>query len=151
MLSQLLDDALLGYEAAHEVVQKVSRPHAWPQHHLDVVIQILWGLQENAPQLYRLVLFVAMIKPTTVNCERVFLMHMVLKMDLHTRLSVTSLDQSLFIKLNTSGSMMKECEALAKAVIVYCSGTKMHLYQSIAAHRCRACRCTEEARNGGCH
>ncbi|EFJ53090.1 hypothetical protein VOLCADRAFT_86010 [Volvox carteri f. nagariensis] len=133
VLSQLLDDASLGYEAAHEVAQKVSRNRARPQHHLDVVIQKLWGLRRNVPQLYRLALFVAMIKPTTVNCERVFSMCTVLKTELHTRHSVTSLDQSLFIKLNTSGSVMKEHEALAKAVIAYHSGTKIHLYQSIAA------------------
>ncbi|EFJ43831.1 hypothetical protein VOLCADRAFT_106661 [Volvox carteri f. nagariensis] len=81
-------------------------------------------LMERVREMWKLALFCVQIKPTSVNRERVF--------SARTRLSAIRLNESLFVKLNTSGSFKKEDAVLKGAMAKYKSSTRMHLYTHIA-------------------
>ncbi|EFJ41800.1 hypothetical protein VOLCADRAFT_98183 [Volvox carteri f. nagariensis] len=82
-------------------------------------------------EMWKLALFSVQIKPS-VNCEHVFSARTVMKGDRRTRLSAIRLNESLFVKLNTSGSFKKEDAVLKGAMAKYKSSTRMHLYMHIA-------------------
>ncbi|KXZ51455.1 hypothetical protein GPECTOR_12g418 [Gonium pectorale] len=123
-------EAMEAMEAAAEEAR--SRRGPAPDHHVNLAMEQLCGGKLFYPNLWKLALFCVLIKPTSVMCERVFSARTALKTCRRARLSAFRLAQGLFIKMNTSGSLVKESVMLGEAMEKYKDGRRMHIYTAVA-------------------
>ncbi|GFR42186.1 hypothetical protein Agub_g3071 [Astrephomene gubernaculifera] len=136
MLDELLSGgvSMLGEGEGLDVLQDLSEPSSSrPVHHVDVAYQELLREKRGlCPMFLKLMLFCIMIKPTSVNCERVFSYRTLLKTDRRARLSSVRLAQCLWLKYNTSGDLEAEKKMLTAAVREYKSKVNLRLFNDIA-------------------
>ena len=106
---------------------------ARPVHHVDIVYREAVREQYTfLPGFLKLVLFGIMLKPTSVDCERVFSYRTLYKTDRRARLSAERLSQCLWLRYNTSGDLATEAKSLLAAAKEYRSGTNMQMFNNIA-------------------
>ncbi|GLC46461.1 hypothetical protein PLESTM_001878000 [Pleodorina starrii] len=117
-----------------DTLQSLNEPgSARPVHHVDAAYRELLSERRGLlPMFLKVMLFCIMIKPTSVNCERVFSYRTLLKTDRRARLSCVRLSQCLWLKYNTSGDLEVEGKMLKAAAKEYKSKVHMRLFNSIA-------------------
>ncbi|PNH01457.1 hypothetical protein TSOC_012654 [Tetrabaena socialis] len=126
----LVDDAVEGMDA----MQSLNGPSRdRPPHHINIVMVEMtkWG-KGLVPMFLKVMLFCVLIKPTSVNCERIFSLRTVLKTHKRTRLSPIRLSQCSFLKFNTSGDLAVEQKMLLASMKEWKKGRKLQLYTEMS-------------------